>query len=183
MIIKVIIKKIAKDRICVFKLRKQAMIVKFFMAAFFLLFYIQEISGNVSSNQEALLKSFNHENAKYEKTLGIQLKEANPDKVILQMTVTTEKHINQMGIVHGGAVMSLADTAMWAACVNQGNSVVTVDFNINFIKKVMPEGTITAVSYVIHHGSQTMVAEAEIYDKDNRLVAKARGTFFVTGKV
>jgi 1,4-dihydroxy-2-naphthoyl-CoA hydrolase len=40
---------------------------------------------------------------------------------------------------------------------------------------------IKAVGKVIHNGKSTMVAEGEIVDGQNQLIAKARAAFFVTG--
>lgn len=122
-------------------------------------------------------------NASYAKLLGFEVTEIRPDCLTLQMSVTAEKHSNVYGFVHGGAIMSLADTAMGCACYNLGRMVTTMDMNINFIKGSHPTGLLKAVATVIHNGSRTMVTEAEVYDGTGAFIAKARGTFFITGKV
>jgi acyl-CoA thioesterase len=55
--------------------------------------------------------------------------------------------------------------------------------NINFIKSIEAKGTIKAIANVIHHGRNTIVAEAEVFILGSELAAKARGTFFVIGNL
>lgn len=100
----------------------------------------------------------------------------------LIMPVHTEKHTNLYNLAHGGALASLADTAMGVACATTGNKVVTLDMNMNFIKGAKPQKGLKGVGKVIHNGRTTMVAEADIIDEAGDLVLKARGTFFVIGK-
>ncbi|NLP40641.1 MAG: PaaI family thioesterase [Veillonellaceae bacterium] len=100
----------------------------------------------------------------------------------LIMPVDTEKHTNLYNLAHGGALASLADTAMGIACATIGNKVVTLDMNMNFIKGAKPQMGLKGVGKVIHTGRTTMVAEADIIDEDGNLILKARGTFFVIGK-
>lgn len=119
----------------------------------------------------------------FARNLGFVVTEVQRNKVILEMPITAEQHANPMGIVHGGVLMSIADTAMGCACVTLGSLPTTMDMNINFMKSVKTKGTIRAVASVLHHGRHTMVAEAEVFDEDGELVAKARGTFFIVGKV
>jgi len=115
--------------------------------------------------------------------LGFQVKEMRQDKVVLEMLIVAEQHTNLLGVVHGGVLMSLADTAMGLACANLGSLPTTIDMNINFIKSIKAVGAIRAVATVLHHGQSTMVAEAEMYSEIGELAAKARGTFFVVGKI
>ena len=115
------------------------------------------------------------------KLLQIRVADISKGTAFLEMAAEYEKHGNLHGVVHGGAVASLADTAMGVACSTLGNKVVTVDMNINFIKNA-GLGIIRAVGKVLHSGRHTMVAEAEIFDTGNVLLAKARGTFFVVGQ-
>lgn len=101
--------------------------------------------------------------------------------VTLYMTVASE-HTNFYGIAHGGALMSIADTAMGATCLTCNKKVVTLSFNMNCIK-ALPEGqSLKAIGRIVHNGSRTMVCEADLIDNDDNLIAKATATFFVIGK-
>lgn len=100
--------------------------------------------------------------------------------VTLAMNIASE-HTNFYGIAHGGALMSIADTAMGATCLTCNKKVVTLAFNMNCIK-ALPEGhTVRAIGKVIHNGSRTLVCEADMIDDNDNLIAKASGTFFVIG--
>ena len=91
------------------------------------------------------------------------------------------EHTNVYKIAHGGVLMSLADTAMGAACLSCRKRVVTLDFHMNFIKAVPTGQTVVARGTVIHNGARTMVCTAELVDEAGMLFARADGTFFVTG--
>lgn len=79
--------------------------------------------------------------------------------------------------------MSLCDMAMGAACLSVGKKVVTLDFNINILKSIDMEDAAIVKGMIIHNGRSTVVAECEVFNKDNKLCAKARGTFFVIGRL
>lgn len=111
--------------------------------------------------------------------LGFEVDAVQQGAVTLTMPRVAVQHTNYLGAVHGGVMMSLADTAMGLACASQGYVPATIEMNINFIKSVSAPGAIRATAVILHHGRQTMVAEAALYRQDGELVAKARGTFFI----
>lgn len=114
------------------------------------------------------------------KLLHIQVIEIEHGKAILTMPSLPAVHANSFSVVHGGSVASLADTAMSVACNSYGKFVVTLEMNINYLRPIPLAKVIKSCGEVIHGGRQTMVAEATLYNEDNVVVAKARGTFFVT---
>lgn len=115
--------------------------------------------------------------------LDMQVVSLKPGKVEIRMPIHRGKHTNLYGMAHGGALASLADTVMGYACATLGNRVVTLDINMNFIKGAEAQRDVLAVGQVIHHGKSTMVVEADILDEAGALLVKARGTFYVVGKV
>lgn len=118
----------------------------------------------------------------YIKLLGIQITKLDEGQAELSMPVDADKHTNLYHVAHGGALASLADTVMGIACATTGKKVVTIEMNINFIKSAVPQSKIKAMGRIIHNGNSTMIAEGEIVDSNNTLIAKTRGTFFVTGE-
>ena len=118
----------------------------------------------------------------YVNLLDIRITKLDEGQAELSMPVTTDKHTNLYHVAHGGALASLADTVMGMACGTTGKQVVTLEMNINFIKSAVPQAEIKAMGRIIHNGKSTMIAEGEIVDSFNNLIAKTRGTFFVTGK-
>lgn len=113
--------------------------------------------------------------------LQMEIAELQEGKAVLTMPVIFDKHANLYKKVHGGALASLADTVMGMACASTGKKIVTLDMNLNYIRGVDCQETLTAVGTLIHNGNRTMVAETNIFNSKNQLVTTARATFFVTG--
>ncbi len=115
--------------------------------------------------------------------LDMQIDYIADGKTRLMMMVDEEKHVNFYGVAHGGALASLADTAMGSACLSVGKKVVTIEMNFNCIKPAPAGERIVAEANILHNGNKTIVAEAEIRGEDGSLIVKARGSFFVIGQL
>ena len=81
--------------------------------------------------------------------------------------------------MHGGALMSLADSAA-AVCaflnLPEGSTgTTTVESKTNFMRAVR-EGSVTASSTPLHAGRRFVVVETELRDDAGRLVAKVTQT-------
>lgn len=139
-------------------------------------FYDDEIYGAVRK----YIASFYKDNP-FVQYLQIDVAAIERDYVRLEATIL-RMHTNVYGIAHGGVIMTMADTAMGAACLAHNKRVVTLDCGVSFIKAA-PQGLkLQAVGRVLHDGSRTMVCESEVRDADGTLYAKAHGTFFVLKK-
>lgn len=101
--------------------------------------------------------------------------------VRLELKVESE-HTNLYGIIHGGALMTLADTAMGAAALARNKKVVTMNLSMDFMHSVPMTTRIIATGSVLHDGRHTMTLESEIRDDAGKLFAKAHGTFYVLGR-
>jgi uncharacterized protein (TIGR00369 family) len=99
-----------------------------------------------------------------------------------RMTLNARKELHSpYGMLHGGAVASLMDSACSIALgtlLEPGEMGVTVDFRINYISN-LKEGTLVCESRVIHRGKQTGVTEAEIKDEAGNLIAVGMSTHLV----
>lgn len=135
----------------------------------------------LSERVKKLMLSFYEDNP-FVKRLNIKLMDAQVGRVKLMMPIDGDFHINAYGIAHGGALMSLADTAMGATCLTLNKKVVTLEFNINCIKGAPSNCSVIAIGKVIHNGARTVVVEADIVGQKGEFYAKARGTFFVLEK-
>jgi 1,4-dihydroxy-2-naphthoyl-CoA hydrolase len=147
--------------------------------------FLQNLGGitvteNVSKFKQRLTRIYDQN--PYVRLLDITIVAMEGGRAELHMPVIQEKHTNLFGVAHGGALASLADTAMGVACATTGNRVVTIDMNINYIRSAESQRIITAIGVVIHQGRNTMVAEASMVDEAGVLFAKARGTFYIMGK-
>jgi len=91
-----------------------------------------------------------------------------------------KKLLNPGGIVHGGALYTLADSGMGVALfsfVDEGELFLTIETSVFYFKAVS-SGTLTCESRVVHRGKRIAVMEAEIKN-GGQLVAKAVGTFSI----
>lgn len=87
-------------------------------------------------------------------------------------------HSNPYGILHGGVLTTMADTAMGAACAMKNKKVVTVSITLEFMHAV-PMGTrIITDAKILHEGRQIFICECELKDAGGTLYAKAHATFF-----
>jgi 1,4-dihydroxy-2-naphthoyl-CoA hydrolase len=115
--------------------------------------------------------------------MEIQITSLTEGEVTLTMPVAKEIHTNVYGFVHGGTLFTLVDSAMGVACLTTGNLVVTSDISIRFITNSKKGNQLTAVGKVIHRGKDTIIAEAEIRDKKQRLLVKTQGSYFIRGPI
>ena len=114
------------------------------------------------------------------KQLGFVIDKAERGKVTLRMPVKA-LHKQVYGVVHGGVLAALADTAgglaTYMACP-RGTRVATVEMKINFLEAV-EAGTVFAEAEVVRRGRHIAVVDCDVRDERGRLVAKALMTFFV----
>jgi 1,4-dihydroxy-2-naphthoyl-CoA hydrolase len=86
------------------------------------------------------------------------------------------------GLLHGGAVMALADSTGGACAFlnlpEQSSGTTTVESKTNFLRGVR-EGYIEAVSHPLHIGRTVVVVETDVRDQNDRLVARVTQTQLV----
>lgn len=93
----------------------------------------------------------------------------------------SEEHLNPYGIVHGGAVSALVDTAMGAAVapmLRDGERCATIEMQVRFLRSA-GVGTLRADASVLKPGSTVFHAECNVTDGEGRAVATATATFAV----
>jgi len=94
------------------------------------------------------------------------------------------EHVNLQGLVHGGMLATLADTAMGLAVrttLEPGRRHVTVQLGIEFLSPGR-QGRIVARGRSVKVGRQLGFAEADVVDGSGRLLARARSTLSVTAE-
>jgi len=114
--------------------------------------------------------------------LGLKLVETGEGTAVVEMA-TTEDMANHSGVVHGGMISTLADSAMGRSLRTLRPGVVramSFDLKLNFINAAKVGETLRATGHVIHAGRRTAVAECRVEGSDARLVATASATFAVT---
>lgn len=86
--------------------------------------------------------------------------------------------MNSFAVSHGGVVMTLLDIAMAMAlrsASGHAGGAMTVDLSLNFMRSA--KGRIVAEGRVLKRGRSLNFCEAEAFDEDGALIAKALGTF------
>jgi len=110
----------------------------------------------------------------YAKLLGLELGEIGPDEVTIHLVVRDELLQNQ-GVVHGGAVASLIDTAAAFAVLNQlelDERVTTTDLTIHYLRP-LSSGRLTATARMVRSGRRLFVLSVEVRSDQARLLATA----------
>ena len=105
--------------------------------------------------------------------LGMTLDQAGPDQVVARLDWAP--HLcTTAGIMHGGVLMSLADSA--GALVTflglpEGATTATITSTSQLFRPVSG-GTVRAVAVPLHRGRTTVTAQTSLYDSEQRLVAQ-----------
>ncbi len=89
-------------------------------------------------------------------------------------------HTQHLGVVHGGAIATLADHCGWYAVISQlekGFTSVTIELKINYLKPAKGE-ILTAEAKVVNRTKRTAFTTIEIFAKDT-LVAFATATYSI----
>ncbi|WP_030246049.1 PaaI family thioesterase [Streptomyces sp. NRRL S-455] len=121
---------------------------------------------------EALLKA-----VPFAGELGISLEEATPGRVTAALAWAPEL-CTVGGVLHGGALMALADTA-GAVCaflnLPPGASTSTVESKTNFFRAVR-SGTVRAEAQPVHVGRSYVAVRTDLRDEDGTLVCQTTQT-------
>jgi uncharacterized protein (TIGR00369 family) len=105
--------------------------------------------------------------------LGVRLVEAAPDRIVAELTVRDEL-CTTPGIMHGGAIMGLADHLGGIATflnLPAGAGTTTVESKTNFFAPGRTGETIRAECLPLHRGKRTMVWQTRVTAPDGRLIA------------
>lgn len=89
-----------------------------------------------------------------------------------------ERHLQPFGIVHGGVLATLIDTAtFWAAFLRlpEDAGLVNVDLKLNYLKAVA-RGHLRTEGRCLRAGRQISYAEASVFDEAGELVAHGTST-------
>jgi uncharacterized protein (TIGR00369 family) len=114
-------------------------------------------------------------------TLGIRTDVYTPDEVVLSMDWTPAL-CTAGGVLHGGVIMALADSAGGACALLNlpagAAGTTTIESKTNFLGAVT-RGRVSARSTPLHRGGSTVVVETSVRDDGGRLVARVTQTQLV----
>jgi uncharacterized protein (TIGR00369 family) len=114
----------------------------------------------------------------FAETLGLELLAAAPGEVRARLA-WAERLCTAGAILHGGALMSLADAAgAYCAFLNLpegAGGTATIESKTNFFRAVR-EGHVEATSRPLHVGRTTIVVETDLHDAAGKHVARVTQT-------
>jgi|SRR5215469_16781421 len=105
--------------------------------------------------------------------LGITLDEASPERVIARLAWAPEL-CTTFGVMHGGVLMSLADTVgalVVVLSLAEGETTATITSTTQMFRPVT-KGTVRAVSVPLNRGRTTATAQTSLYDATDRMVSQ-----------
>lgn len=113
--------------------------------------------------------------------LGIRAESYAAEKAVLSLEWAPDLCTSN-GILHGGVVMALADSAGGACALlnlpKDSTGTVSIESKTNFLGAVR-SGTVTATATPLHVGGTTIVVETTVHDATGRLIAKVTQTQIV----
>ncbi len=116
--------------------------------------------------------------APFEALCGIEIVEAAAGRAVLRMPFRV-KLAQGGGLLHGGALTTLADTAVAVAVkslVPAGTRFATLELNTRFLAPVR-RGAVEARARVERVGERDLAGEADLYGEDGLRVAAFRSLF------
>lgn len=117
-------------------------------------------------------------------TLGMTcVDKSEPGRTVWRMPAD-ERFANPAGVLQGGFLAAMADSAMGASSVTWAEQrkvhSANAELKISFLRPVAPGGQLTCTAWVVSGGSRTVFLEAEIVDDGGTPVAKASSTYLLS---
>ncbi|MGA7872915.1 MAG: PaaI family thioesterase [Candidatus Binatus sp.] len=117
----------------------------------------------------------------FAKLLGIKFLTATAECVRAEMKVR-EDMCTRPAVLHGGAMMALADTLGGCATalnLRDGATTTTIESKTNFLAQAMAGTTVRAECVAIHRGRRTMVWQTRVTSENGKLLALVTQTQMV----
>jgi len=108
--------------------------------------------------------------------MDFALDEVEPGRAVFSL-MPGEEHYNPIGSVHGGIFATLLDSAAGCAVQStlpQGMAYTSLDLTVKFLRRITVDtGRVRAIGTVVNQGRQTALAQAQLVDAKDRLLAHA----------
>ena len=106
----------------------------------------------------------------------IEMESAERDKAVFKLVIRPESK-NPYGIVHGGAIYTMADNAAGVVAHSDGRYYVTQTSSLHFLRN-QAEGVVRAEARIRHRGKSTCLVDVDITGEGNILLATGQFTYF-----
>lgn len=126
--------------------------------------------------EETIRKKF--ESNHFPRLVGIEIDSIEPGRARLSLEVR-EELLQLQGVMHGGAIATLIDTAVAFAIIGASepdDRFTTVEMKVNYLAPIR-EGRVVADARLIRDGRRIVVADCDLFDSKGRLAAKGLLTY------
>ena len=115
--------------------------------------------------------------------LGIQLERAERGMATMSFEITDALKQNN-GVVHGGAIASLIDTATAFAIIpllKDGETASTIELSISYLRPLIT-GKVTCSALIRREGKRLIALSADVLDSEGNLAATSLSTYMRLSK-
>ena len=132
-------------------------------------------------SDEAMLARFNNSKKRppCTETVGMRLTRVDQSNMIARYEFEAKQDFaNPTGAIQGGFICAMLDEAMSALAIIASNVTMnapTLEMKVSFLRPLFI-GKATAEARILKWGKSTCFIEAELFDPDGKLVAKASAT-------
>ena len=116
----------------------------------------------------------------FPKHMAMKLASIEFDKASIELALDTY-HLQPYGIVHGGVLATLIDTAtFWAAFLRipEDAALVNIDLKLNYLKPVI-SGKLIAKGRCVKTGRTICYSEATVFDQEGDTIAHGTSSLMV----
>ena len=111
----------------------------------------------------------------------IEIREIDDLNLILRSKVKKDFY-NEIGAIHGGVIMTLADNASGYIASKKKYTAPTLSMNTHFLRPIFDTDYIYAKAKVLKRGSRIITVDCEIYGDDEKIAAITRTEFAIIDK-
>jgi len=130
---------------------------------------------------DAAIERWDKQKANFIKTLDLHLVDVGSGRAKMRMPFRTQV-MNGAGAIHGGAIVSLCDTAFWVALASiygPTQPTATASLTCSFLRPALPPYDLVAHATILKPGRRIVYGEVHVYS-DDKLVAHATLSFLNT---
>ncbi|MDP5308496.1 PaaI family thioesterase [Paracoccus spongiarum] len=129
--------------------------------------------GGQMRDQDGSARRIDEIGSAFARHLGARVVLAGPDEVIFEMVVT-QALANNNNVLHGGAIMGLADNAGGTGTllnIPRARATTTIESKTNFLRPIRVGDVARATATPLHRGRTTQVWQSVVTRGDGKVAA------------
>ena len=117
----------------------------------------------------------------FDALIGSQIQRIEPGRAVFTLKVE-EKHLNPMGTLHGGVLLTMADTTAGCACAYEPTVCPTLEGKLNFLAPCFLGDFLRMEGQELRHGKTILACEVKAWNQHGNLVAAGLFTYMKSHK-